>query len=41
VSGTGVALQYRSIPTVGHVMHDENPKLYVDTVLEWVETLGL
>jgi pimeloyl-ACP methyl ester carboxylesterase len=41
VSGTGVALQYRSIPTVGHAMHDENPKLYVDTVLEWVETLGL
>jgi pimeloyl-ACP methyl ester carboxylesterase len=35
----GVSVTYRSIPDVGHAMHDEDPERYVDTVLEWVETL--
>jgi pimeloyl-ACP methyl ester carboxylesterase len=41
LTAAGVALEYRSIPTVGHAMHDQNPQLYVDTVLEWVKTLDL
>ena len=35
----GVSVTYRSIPDVGHAMHDEDPERYVDTVLEWFETL--
>jgi pimeloyl-ACP methyl ester carboxylesterase len=35
----GVAVEYRSFPTVGHSMHGTQPDLYVDTVLEWAATL--
>jgi pimeloyl-ACP methyl ester carboxylesterase len=37
----GVEVTYRSIPDVGHAMHDEAPLRYVDTVLEWADTLSL
>jgi hypothetical protein len=37
----GVEVAYRSFPTVGHSMHGTQPDLYVDTLLEWVATLGL
>jgi hypothetical protein len=36
----GVAVDYRSFPDVGHSMHGERPELYVDTLLEWIATLG-
>jgi pimeloyl-ACP methyl ester carboxylesterase len=35
----GVPVEYRSFPDVGHAMHGERPDLYVDTLLEWVESL--
>jgi pimeloyl-ACP methyl ester carboxylesterase len=35
----GVAVEYRSFPSVGHSMHGTEPDLYVDTVLEWVAAL--
>jgi pimeloyl-ACP methyl ester carboxylesterase len=35
----GVAVEYRSFPTMGHAMHADDPQLYVDTVVEWVATL--
>ncbi|MGH9016261.1 MAG: alpha/beta fold hydrolase [Acidimicrobiales bacterium] len=35
----GVAVDYRSFPSVGHSMHGTEPDLYVDTLLEW--TAGL
>jgi pimeloyl-ACP methyl ester carboxylesterase len=35
-----VTVEYRSFPTVGHAMHDENPQLYVDTVVDWAKTLN-
>lgn len=37
----GIAVEYRSFPTMGHAMHAEDPQLYVDTVLEWVKSLDL
>lgn len=37
---TGVAVDYRSFPAVGHSMHGDRPELYVDTILEWTATLG-
>ena len=40
LTGAGVAVDYRSFPDVGHSMHGDRPELYVDTVLEWIATLG-
>jgi pimeloyl-ACP methyl ester carboxylesterase len=39
LAGAGVRVQYRSFPDVGHSMHGDRPELYVDTLLEWVESL--
>ena len=39
LAAANVSVEYRSFPTVGHAMHDENPQLYVDTVLDWAKTL--
>ena len=36
----GVPVEYRSFPDVGHSMHGDKPDLYVDTVLDWVASLG-
>jgi pimeloyl-ACP methyl ester carboxylesterase len=36
----GVAVEYRSFPTVAHSMHGTQPDLYVDTLLEWVATFS-
>jgi predicted esterase len=35
----GVRVEYRSFPTMGHAMHDQDPQLYVDTVFDWTATL--
>src|SRR5262245_4757851 len=35
----GVAVDYRSCPTVGHSMHGTEPDLYVDTLVDWAGTL--
>ncbi len=35
----GVSVTYRSFPTVGHSMHGTEPDLYVDTLVEWVESI--
>lgn len=35
----GVAVDYRSFPSVAHSMHGSQPELYVDTLLEWVAAL--
>ena len=32
----GVAVDYRSFPDVGHSMHGERARAYVDTLLDWV-----
>ena len=36
----GVSVTYREFPTVGHAMHSLEPDLYVDTLVEWVASLG-
>ena len=35
----GAPVTYRSFPAMGHAMHDQDPQLYVDTVVDWVATL--
>jgi pimeloyl-ACP methyl ester carboxylesterase len=35
----GVAVDYRSFPTVGHSMHGTEPDLYVDTLVDWAGSL--
>ena len=37
----GVRVEYRSFPDVGHSMHGDKPDLYVDTLLDWVESLDV
>lgn len=32
----GVAVEYRSFPTMGHAMHADDPKLFAETVIDWV-----
>ena len=39
VGSTGQRIDYKSFPTMGHSMHGQDPKLYRDTVVEWVESL--
>ena len=39
VGDAGQRLEYRSFPTMGHSMHGQDPKLFRDTLVEWVATL--
>lgn len=39
LAAAGVTVDYRSFPDVGHAMHGERPDLFVDTVLDWVESI--
>jgi pimeloyl-ACP methyl ester carboxylesterase len=39
VEAAGQPIEYRSFPTMGHAMHSQDPKLFTDTLLEWVEKL--
>jgi acetyl esterase/lipase len=32
----GVPVDYRSFESMGHSMHGQDPKLYVDTLVDWV-----
>jgi pimeloyl-ACP methyl ester carboxylesterase len=41
LTAAGVPVEYRSFPTMGHAMHDQDPQRYVDTVLEWVASLDV
>ncbi len=36
---TGVPVEFRSFPEVGHSMHGDNPELYVTTLLDWIKKL--
>jgi pimeloyl-ACP methyl ester carboxylesterase len=40
LTGAGVAVDYRSFPDVGHSMHGDLPGLYVETLLDWVGSIG-
>jgi pimeloyl-ACP methyl ester carboxylesterase len=39
VEGAGQPIEYRSFPTMGHALHSQDPKLFTDTLVEWVEKL--
>ncbi|HZM41279.1 MAG TPA: alpha/beta hydrolase [Acidimicrobiales bacterium] len=39
LAAAGVTVDYRSFPDVGHAMHGERPDLFVDMVLDWVESI--
>jgi|HubBroStandDraft_1064217.scaffolds.fasta_scaffold233997_2 pimeloyl-ACP methyl ester carboxylesterase len=41
LTGAGVAVDYRSFPDVGHSMHGDRPELYVETLVDWVASIGL
>jgi pimeloyl-ACP methyl ester carboxylesterase len=36
VGATGQRIDYRSFPSMGHSMHGQDPKLFRDTLVEWV-----
>ncbi len=40
LTGAGVAVDYRSFPDVGHSMHGDRPDLYVETLVDWVGSIG-
>jgi pimeloyl-ACP methyl ester carboxylesterase len=35
----GVPVDYRSFPAMGHAMHTQDPKLYAETIVDWVSNL--
>lgn len=39
LAAAGVIVDYRSLPSVGHSMHGEQPELYVETLLDWFGSL--
>src|SRR5262245_59906229 len=39
VGAAGQRIDYRSFPTMGHSMHGQDPKLFRDTLVEWVAGL--
>ena len=39
IEAAGQPFTYRSFPDMPHSMHGADPKLYVRTVVDWVETL--
>jgi pimeloyl-ACP methyl ester carboxylesterase len=40
VAAAGQRIDYKSFPTMGHSMHGQDPKLFSDTLVEWVASLG-
>jgi pimeloyl-ACP methyl ester carboxylesterase len=40
LAGAGVTVDYRSFPDVGHSMHGDRPDLYVETLRDWVRSIG-
>jgi len=40
LAAAGVDVTNRSFPDVGHSMHGENPRLYAETLRDWVGTLA-
>ena len=40
LTDAGVNVDYRSFPDCGHSMHGERPEQYVETLLDWVGSIG-
>ncbi len=39
IESAGGNVDYQSFPTIGHSMHGQDPRLYVDTLTRWAATL--
>jgi len=39
VTAAGQRVDYKSFPAMGHMMHSQDPKLFVDTLIEWASAL--
>jgi hypothetical protein len=39
VRSAGQRIDYRSLPTMGHYMHSQDPQLFTQTLVEWASTL--
>jgi len=40
IRDAGQTVDYRTFPQMGHSMHGQDPKLYTETVVDWVAGLG-
>lgn len=40
IEQAGQRVDYRTFPRMGHSMHGQDPKLFTDTLVEWVASLG-
>ncbi len=39
ITAAGQQYTYKSFPEMGHIMHDQDPELFVKTIREWASTL--
>ena len=39
ITAAGQKVDYKSFPEMSHSMHGQDPKLFTDTVVDWVKTL--
>jgi pimeloyl-ACP methyl ester carboxylesterase len=39
IRSTGQRVDYRSFPTMGHLMHQQDPQLFAQTLIDWASTL--
>ncbi len=39
VGAAGQPIEYRSFPTMGHSMHGQDPKLFTETLVAWIDSL--
>jgi len=40
IAACGRAVDYRSFPAMGHAMHQQDPRLFTDTLFDWVDSLA-
>jgi pimeloyl-ACP methyl ester carboxylesterase len=40
IAACGRAVDYRSFPAMGHAMHAQDPRLFTDTLVDWVDSLA-
>ena len=40
IEAAGQKVEYRSFPQMGHAMHQQDPKLFAETVIEWADKLA-
>jgi hypothetical protein len=39
VAGAGCRIDYKSLPTMGHALHAQDPKLFAGILTEWAASL--